>query len=134
METFGQLRRSNGFNTSILAHLPGFGRSFNINQHSAIFSKQHGFLEQIPPIRDVVPSLPFGMSPAQIIILILCIAWALGPLVKKPPAVTNAVYHGYRSWIEPTFFVRARFIFNSKALIASGSLKVRPAATRTRLV
>jgi hypothetical protein len=72
-------------------------------------------------------SPPFSISCTHIVVLILCIAWALEPLFEKRPAVTNAVYHGYSSWLEPTRFLRARFIFNARKLIASGSLKVSSA-------
>jgi hypothetical protein len=120
MVTFGRLFGSNDLNiSSLVTHLPSFGNP------NGFVSQRHSILEQL---KDHIPSLLFGFSSTQTIVLILCIAWALEPLLEKRPAVTNAVYHGYLSWLEPTLFLRARFIFNARALIASGSLQVCPAA------
>jgi hypothetical protein len=77
--------------------------------------------------------LYYGLSFANTIVLILCIVWTLWPLFDKPPAVTNAVYHGYSSWLEPTLLLRARFIFQAKAIIASGTLKARHFTARAIL-
>src|SRR4051812_18053636 len=40
------------------------------------------------------------------------------PLVKAP-------FAGYRSWLEPTFLVRLRFLTNARDILTSGYQKVR---------
>jgi hypothetical protein len=132
MEVLSHLPKNHGPNASIFVHLPGFARPFNISQSGALFTNYQGLLEQLLPLKDGVSRFTFGLSLTQAIVLIVCIAWGIGPLVETPPAVTNAVYHGYRSWLEPTLLLRGRFILNSKALIASGSLKVHLTSISTR--
>jgi hypothetical protein len=123
MDTYIHQYMSQGLNSSILTNLHDFGRSFDIAQSTALFSKQHELIAQFRPLTDGLDAF-YGFSPVQIVVFVLCVAWALGPVISKPPAVTNAVYHGYRSWLEPTWLLRARFILNSQSLISSGSLKV----------
>ncbi|KAH4007251.1 hypothetical protein HBI81_039170 [Parastagonospora nodorum] len=102
MESLGRFSVSAGFNAS------------------SFMPPQLGLSRQI---LDNIRSTTFNLSPRETIFLIVCVAWALEPLFEKEPAVTSAVYHGYSSWLEPTLFLRARFILNAKALVASGSLK-----------
>lgn len=104
MDSLGRLSASAGFNASS-----------SVPPHLGLFRQ----------ILGNTRSTTSRLSAGEIIFLILCVAWALEPLFETQPAVTNAVYHGYTSWLEPTLFLRAKFVLNARALIASGSLKVR---------
>jgi len=39
-------------------------------------------------------------------------------------ASVNAPFVGYRSWFEPTFLVRLRFLTNAKSILSNGYEKV----------
>jgi hypothetical protein len=123
--TLSRLAMSSGLNASLLfTHLPSFSCPSGVSQPRVFFSQSYDILEEL---KGSIRSLVLGLSFGQTMVLIFCIAWALEPLFEKPPAVTNAVYHGYLSWLEPTIFLKARFIVNARALISSGSLQVRRA-------
>lgn len=125
METFSFLPKSSALNASILSHFPSFGRSLHLNHSSVHLSKPEGLYGQLIPIKDTVTSFLASLSYAQLLIFAVCVAWALGPVIKRRPGVTNAVYHGYRSWLEPTFLVQARYIISARNIITSGYQKVR---------
>jgi hypothetical protein len=112
---------SDGLNASDFGHLLGSIHAFNASWIKILNLQHQGILKQID---NAIPRLPTGLLSTQTILFILCIAWALEPLFERRPVVTGAVYHGYSSWLEPTRFLRARFIFNARQIIASGSLKV----------
>jgi hypothetical protein len=112
---------SDGLNASDFGYLFGSIHAFNASWIKTLNLQHQGILKQID---DAIPRLPTGLLSTQTILFILCIAWALEPLFERRPVVTGAVYHGYSSWLEPTRFLRARFIFNARQIIASGSLKV----------
>jgi hypothetical protein len=112
---------SDGLHASDFAHLLDPIHASNASWTKTLGFQHQGILKQI---NDAIPRLPTSLLSTQTIVFILCIAWALEPLFERRPAVTGAVYHGYSSWLEPTRFLRARFIFNARQIIASGSLKV----------
>lgn len=124
METFSFLPKSGALNSSVLSHLPSLGRTLHINQSNIAFSGNSLFYEQIVPIKNTVAAFLAPFSYAQIVTFVLCVAWALGPIIRKRPGVTNAAYHGYRSWLEPTFLVQARYIVHARDIISSGYQKV----------
>jgi hypothetical protein len=97
------------------------GQNLNKINFGAHFAQSYGLFDMINNENNTKIS---DMSFMDAVILMICIAWALEPLLERPPTVTNAVYHGYSSWMEPTLFLRGRFIFNARSLIASGSVKV----------
>jgi hypothetical protein len=97
------------------------GQKLNMINLGAYFAQSYGLLEMI---NNEINTKTSDMSFMDVVILIICIALALERLLERPPTVTNAVYHGYSSWMEPTFLLRGRFIFNARVLIASGSVKV----------
>ena len=123
METFSFLPKSS-LNASVLSHIPNLGPYLHLNQSNIHFSKRSQLYQQLVPARETIMTLLDSVSFSQLIIFILCTAWAVGPVIRKRPAVTNAVYHGYRSWLEPTFLVQARYIVFARDIISSGYRKV----------
>src|SRR5262245_60110425 len=103
METFNFLPNPSGFNSSVLFHLPVISRSYEVNQSCIDLPKHRLIYQQFEPFKESATAFILSISYSQVILFTLCVAWALGPVISKGPGVSNAVYHGYRSWIEPTF-------------------------------
>jgi hypothetical protein len=128
MEHFLRLMGTDGCNASMTyTRLVNLIEIMNFNNFDLFQISKGAVFAQLRET-NLISSLSY--TPTQIVLLIICVAWATEPLFRNRPAVTNAVYHGYRSWLEPTIFLQARFTFNARALIASGTLKVRFAKER----
>lgn len=124
METFGFLPKTSTLNASVLSQLSVFTRNMHINQSGVPISGHGEIAQQILPFKAGLNSFFSTISYSQAALIVLCVAWALGPVLKSRPGVTNAVYHGYRSWLEPTFLVQARYIISARDIISSGYHKV----------
>ncbi|KAI0008538.1 cytochrome P450 [Xylariaceae sp. FL0662B] len=64
-------------------------------------------------------------SYGQLIALLLIFSYILSFFSPSCPRVTGSPVHGFRSWFEPTFLLKARFITGAANLIGSGYKKFR---------
>jgi hypothetical protein len=76
------------------------------------------------PAKYLVTNHLGQLSFVQLAAILLVTSLILSSILRQSPKVTNAPYHGYRAWFEPTFLVQARFIFGAKNIISSGYQKV----------
>ncbi|KAI9708934.1 MAG: hypothetical protein M1820_003628 [Bogoriella megaspora] len=78
-------------------------------------------LQHIPVLRLLEPRDLLSVPAVGLIILISYLTWlssASTPVVKGPVA-------GYRSWLEPTAFLRLRFVFNAVKIMNDGYYKFK---------
>ncbi|KAF1994165.1 cytochrome P450 [Amniculicola lignicola CBS 123094] len=81
---------------------------------------------QLSPIKLTVTDFLDSLSFPQAIGILLAFVFVLSSLLQKGrPKPPNAPYHGYRSWWEPTFLLKMRFIFRAKQIIHEGFMKYK---------
>ena len=126
MENFKFLPKNN----SVLAHFSNITFSqfshlhIQLNQSQLHFPKQEEIYEHLIPFKASIVSFFDSLDAYQQFLLAFVVFWAFTSLISKRPKASNAVYHGYRSWLEPTFLVQARYIVNARNIISSGYQKV----------
>lgn len=126
METISAFPRNlsvlSHLNSSVLSRLPQF--TFQLNQSTIHFPKNDKLYQHLVPIKTTVADFFDTLTVPQLVALLLATSWLFLSLSRTRPKVTNAVYHGYRSWLEPTFLVQARYIISARKIITSGYRKV----------
>jgi hypothetical protein len=76
-------------------------------------------------VNDGIINLFTHLSYSQTALLALFLCWAVSPVLReRPKRVENAPVFGFRSIFEPTFLLKARFIFGGHKIIADGYKQV----------
>lgn len=65
----------------------------------------------------------FTLSTSKILIFLALITLMVSSTLNSRRKI-DAPYVGYRSWFEPTFLVRLRFLTNARSIIGDGYQKV----------
>ncbi|KAF2191565.1 cytochrome P450 [Zopfia rhizophila CBS 207.26] len=122
-------------NSSVLSHfshlnisqfnISHFNPHFNLNQSHIHFPKHFPKQEQLIPIKTLVTDFLDSLTYSQFAVILLGFCWILSSLLQKRPKVLNAPFHGYRSWLEPTFFVQTRYVTSARKIITSGYQKYK---------